>query len=403
MMTPSSETAVRVLHIITTFSVGGATENTLLSVEGLRRHGYDAWILSGSPNASEGDLFAMAEANGVRVELLPSLVRNIHPWNDLVAFLALIRILRRERVDIVHTHSSKAGVLGRLAAFIARTPLVVHTIHGLPFHDYQPRWIYHVFRLAEVVCTAVSDRVITVTDTIREKALKAGVGRREQYVTVRSGFEVQTFEEAATRASTVRTAFGLQPTDVVVGKVARFSALKGHQYLLDAIPEVLQAVPQAKFLFIGGGELEDAFKEQARSRGIDKVTVFAGLQPVERMAECLAAIDVVVHTSLLEGLARVLPQALAVGRPVVSFDIDGAHEVVIPGRTGQLVDPRRPGQLAGILVQLLTNPEQRRAMGKAGAELVRSQWTTEAMVAGIDDVYRGLLQRRQLDSNGAPS
>ncbi len=382
-----------ILHIITTFSLGGATENTLLSVEGLKSRGRDVWILAGPGNLSEGDLLERARANGIRVEILPELARDIHPWKDLVAFFKLIGILKKRNILIVHTHSSKAGILGRAAAAVARTPIVVHTIHGLPFHDYQPKAIFTIYRLAEKMCAWFSDRLITVTDTIREKALAAHVGRPEQFVTVRSGFDVGEFTRAREDNKKLRREFGFSDDDLIVGKIARFSRLKGHRYLIDAIPKVVQEVPAARFFLVGGGELKDELQDLVKAKGIERNVVFSGMFPPSRIPEIIAMMNLVVHTSLLEGLARVLPQALAAQKPVVSFDIDGAREVVLDGKTGYLVPPKDIDGLAVAIINLLKQRDLALRFGKAGRELVEQQWTIDAMVRGIDGVYEDLLRQ----------
>ena len=395
-VSPSKQTEqMPILHIITTFSLGGATENTLLSVEGLKSRGRDVWILTGPSNPSEGDLLERARANGVRVDILPVLVRDIHPWKDLVAFIKLIGILKKGNIGIVHTHSSKAGILGRAAAAIARTPIVVHTIHGLPFHDYQPKPIFTLFRLAEKVGAWCSDKLITVTDTIRQKALAAHVGRPEQFVTVRSGFDIEQFSRAREDGKKLRKEFGFNDADLIVGKIARFSRLKGHRYLIDAIPKVVQEVPAARFFLVGGGELKDELQDLVRARGIEHNVVFSGVLPPSRIPEVIGMMNVVVHTSLLEGLARIMPQALAAQKPVVSFDIDGAREVVLHGKTGYLVPPEDIDGLAGAIINLLKHPDLVALFGKAGRELVEQQWTIEAMVRGIDRVYDELLKERE--------
>jgi glycosyltransferase involved in cell wall biosynthesis len=385
---------VEILHIITTFSLGGATENTLLSVEGLKSRGHDVWVIAGPSNASEGDMLERAREKGVHVETMPDLMRDIHPWKDFVAFFKLVRLLKARRVRIVHTHSSKAGILGRAAAFVAGTPIIVHTIHGLPFHEYQAKSVYTVYRWAEKVCALFSDKLVTVTDTIREKALRAGVGKASQFVTVRSGFDIEAFSQSRKDGEKLRREFGFQSSDLIIGKIARFSPLKGHRYLIDAIPRIVREVPSAKFFLVGGGELENELRHLIKSKGIERHVVFSGLVNPNRIPEVISIMDVVVHTSLLEGLARVLPQALAAQKAVVSFDIDGAREVVHDGKTGYLVPPENVDRLADAIIDLLTHRDRAVQFGLAGKALVQRQWTVEAMVQGIENVYKDLLKQR---------
>ena len=390
---------IRILHLITMFSLGGATENTLLSVEGLHALGYDVRIATGPNISSEGSLFDRADRSGIPVEVIPELLRSIHPYYDLVAFFKILGVLRKGKYDIVHTHSSKAGLLGRIAAKLTRVPIIIHTVHGLPFHDYQGKVMHRIFVIAEKIGAMVSDKIITVTHTISQKALAAGVGRPEQFVTVRSGFEMDQFIGHHNNTRALRRELGLKTQDTVVGTIARFSALKGHQYILDVVPEVVRRVPNTKFLFVGSGELEEHFKKQVEESNLQDRVLFAGLVAQERIGSFIAIMDVVVHTSLLEGLARVLPQALAGKKPVVCFDIDGAHEVVKDGLSGHLVPPRQLTELANAIVDLLTNKRKARLFGSNGQAIVRKDWTQEAMVDGIDVVYRELLAAKGILSS----
>ena len=387
---------IRVLHLITIFSLGGATENTLLSVEGLRELGYDVGILTGPNISSEGSLFDRAKRSGIRVEVIPELMRSIHPVYDVIAFFKIYAALRKGHYHIVHTHSSKAGLLGRIAARLARVPIVIHTIHGLPFHDYQGKTIHRIFILAERLGARVSDKIITVTNTITRKALAVGVGVPKQFVTVRSGFEMDQFLRRSRDIEKLRKDFGIRNTDLVIGKIARFSQLKGHQYLIDIAPEVVRRVPRAKFLFVGSGELESQFKRQVEDSGVRDHVIFAGLVSQERIASLISIMDIVVHTSLLEGLARVLPQAFAAGKPVISYNIDGAHEVVLDGISGYLIEPRNEKELTESIIDLLSDRKKARRFGQRGKQIIRSDWAKEAMVTGINSVYKELLSEKHI-------
>ncbi len=387
---------IKVLHIITVFSIGGATENTLFTVEGLKSLGYDVSILTGPNIPSEGSLFKAAWQSEVNVTVINELRRSIHPFYDVIAFFEIFKIIRKGKFHIVHTHSSKAGLLGRLAARCARTPIIIHTIHGLPFHKYQNKLIHFLFIFAEKVGTAISDKVVTVTNTIIDEMLTAGISRRNKFVMIRSGFFVERFMKQDDMRQELKEKLGLLKDNIVVGKVARFSLLKGYNYIIEAIPEIVKQVPKVMFLFVGSGELEQEMRQRAKELGISNYIIFAGLVEQEKMPYYISIMDVVVHTSLLEGLARVLPQALAAGKPVVSFDINGVHEVVIEGKTGYLVDPESPKQLVKAIVNLINNPQLAQELGANGAEFVKESWTVSAMVDEIHKVYCQLLKEKKL-------
>jgi glycosyltransferase involved in cell wall biosynthesis len=384
-----------VLHVITRLIVGGAQENTLLSVEGLdRMPEFEVTLVTGVDYGPEGDLLERARRT-TRLIVIPEMARAISPLADVIALWKLYRLMRRNRYDIVHTHSSKAGVLGRVAAWLAGTPIIVHTLHGLVFHDYQP-WIVNRALLAiKKLCAPITDHYISVSRLIAEKAVRSGIAPAEKFTTIYSGMELDWFLNAKVDAAAVRREFGIPVDAPVVGKVARLFPLKGHDPLFDAIPAVVAREPRVRFLLVGDGILQAHLRERARRGGFADNVVFAGLVARERIPEMIAAMDVLVHTSLREGLARVLPQALAMGKPCVSFALDGAPEVVIPGETGYLVEPDDAPGLAAAILTLLGDPELRRRLGENGRRRVDPAFRAETMAAQIADVYRELLRRKR--------
>jgi glycosyltransferase involved in cell wall biosynthesis len=389
----SNPQPVRVLHIITRLIVGGAQENTLLSVEGLDRlPEYEVTLVTGVDNGPEGDLLERARRT-TRLVIVPELGRSINPLSDVAASYKLYRLIRTGRYHIVHTHSSKAGVLGRLAAKLAGTPIVVHTLHSLVFHDYQPWLVNRLWWVVKMLCAPLTDHFISVSSVISQKAIAAGIGRPEKFTTIYSGMELDWFLDSKVDPAAVRREFGIPEDAPVVGKIARLFSLKGHDQLLDAAPEIVRRHPNVRFFLIGDGLLYEHLRSRAREAGILDNFVFAGLIPRERIPEMIAGMDVVVHTSLREGLARVLPQALAMGKPCVSFDLDGAPEVVIPGETGFLVKPGDVRELADAISELLANPQLRARMGEAGRHRVDPAFRAETMVEQIASVYQLLLSR----------
>jgi glycosyltransferase involved in cell wall biosynthesis len=384
---------VRILHIITRLIIGGAQENTLLSVEGLDKvEGYEVTLLTGVDYGPEGDLLDRARKT-TRLVVLPELARKINPLADIKALWKLYRLIRKGRYHIVHTHSSKAGVLGRIAAYLAGTPIIVHTLHSLVFHEYQPWLINRLWWAVKKICAPMTDHFISVSTVISQKAIRAGIDRPEKFSTVYSGMELDWFLKADVDPVAVRREFGIPEDALVVGKIARLFNLKGHDQLLDAAPRIVERHPDVRFFLIGDGVLYEHLVERARKAGILDNFVFAGLIARERIPEMISAMDVVVHTSLREGLARVLPQALAMGKPCVSFDIDGAPEVVIPDQTGFLVQPGDAEGLADAVTRLLADPGMRARMGEAGRRRVDPAFRAETMVNEISAVYLMLIER----------
>jgi glycosyltransferase involved in cell wall biosynthesis len=379
---------MRVTHVITRLIVGGAQENTIASVLGLRqRYGWDVDLLSGPTGGPEGSLEASFAACPERLHLVPHLVRPIHPWHDLRAWQALTARFRACRPDIVHTHSGKAGFLGRLAAARAGVPMIVHTIHGPSIGPFQGPVANALFGAAERRAARVTTRFVVVAEAMRRQYLAAGIGRPDQFTTVRSGFALEPF--LAAEADPARRArWGLAPDDLVIGKIARLFKLKGHDDLLTVAPELVRACPRLKFLLVGDGAWRGRLEARARDLGVSGHFVFTGLVGPEQVPGLVGIMDGLVHLSTREGLARALPQALAAARPVVAYDCDGANEICLENETGFLV---APGDLAGLsrrLLQLARDPGLRRRLGERGRRLVREGFSVERMLADLDRLYR---------------
>jgi len=391
----SGHKPIRIAHIITRMIVGGAQENTLLSVEGLDRYPeYEVTLITGVDQGPEGDLLTRAR-DTTRIIVVPELARSINPAADIRALWKLFFLIRKGRYHLVHTHSSKAGVLGRIAAWLAGTPIIVHTLHSLVFHEYQPWVVNRLFRIIKKICAPMTDHFVSVSEIIKQKAIAAGVDRPEKFSTIYSGMELDWFLSAAGNSARVRQEFGIPLDAPVVGKVARLFKLKGHDQLFDAAQTIVRNTPNVRFLLIGDGILFEHLQRRATEMGILENFVFAGLVPRERIPEMIGAMDIVVHTSLREGLARVLPQALAMGKPCVSFDIDGAPEVVIPGRTGFLVEAGDSAGLADAILKLIGDRELRVRMGDEGRRLVDPKFRSENMVAQIAGLYSALMDQNK--------
>jgi glycosyltransferase involved in cell wall biosynthesis len=387
---------IRVLHIITRLILGGAQENTLFTVIGQQRNpAFQVTLLAGMDGGREGDLHAEARAAGVDLVIVPSLIRSIRPLTDVKALFQLYRFIRRGRYDIVHTHSSKAGILGRIAARMARVPIVVHTLHSLVFHEYQRAWQNRVYIALKKLCAPLTDAFISVNAKTMEGALAAGIGSPERHRTIFSGMPLEPFLTIGERltVAAAKERLGI-PADVpVVGKIARLTPLKGHEQFFDAAEHIARLEPRAWFLVVGDGSLRQECEARARALGIADRTVFTGLVRPEEIPACIQAMDVVVHTSLREGIARVLPQAAAVGKPIVTFDLDGAPEVVRDGVSGYLVAPVDAPRLAERVVSLFHDARRRNELGRAGREFVAANFGVELMVERINAVYFDLLGR----------
>jgi len=408
---------MRVTHVITRLIVGGAQENTIASVHGLRKiPDLEVDLISGPTTGPEGSLEAELVADedssfapsdggraGVRgnqlpiLTLVPELIRPIHPWKDLVALRKLTRLFRARKPDLVHTHSGKAGVLGRLAAARAGVPIILHTIHGPSFGPFQGELANWLFRTAEQRAARVTTHFVTVADAMRDQYLAAGIGRPEQYTCIFSGFPLEPYLDAKNDPQ-LRARYGLKPDDLVIGKIARLFKLKGHDSLFAIAPELVRACPQIKFLIVGDGEWRHRFAQMARDSGLEKHFVFTGLVRPDEIPALLGIMDILVHLSEREGLPRALPQALAAGRPIVAFDCDGAREVCRDGETGFLV---RVGHLNGLTERLLLlarDARLRAGLAGRGREFVRANFAVELMVENLHILYRRLTAENSISA-----
>lgn len=385
---------MRVAHVITRLIVGGAQENTVATVLGLRRRPkVEVSLISGPTSGPEGSLEPLVTGIPDLLTRVPELVRPVRPWLDLRALFALTRIFRAQRPDIVHTHSGKAGVLGRLAARRAQVPIILHTLHGPSFGPFQSAPANFVFTAAERIAARCTDHFVTVADAMRDQYLAAGIGRPEQYTRIFSGFDLAPFL-AAQNDSVLRAQLGIAPGDFVVGKIARLFELKGHDDLFAAAPELVRRCPQMKFLLVGDGAWRGRFEQMAGDLRLQKHFIFTGLVPPSEVPRYVGVMDALVHLSRREGLPRALPQAMAAAKPVVAFDCDGAREVCLDGETGFLL---KPGDLSGLsqsLERLASDAALRQRLGQRGQEFVKERFPTERMVEELFALYENLLRER---------
>lgn len=384
-----------VAHIITRLIIGGAQENTLLTVEDqVRDYGDRVALITGPGLGPEGSLEERAHCSGAEMHVLPQFRRNIHPLRDWSSYRDLVTLLRNLKPDLVHTHASKAGILGRWAAAKVGIP-AVHTIHGASFHYGQSPAASWLYRQLERNAARSTARFISVAEAMTDQYVAAGIALRDRFVTISSGFDVEPFLTPLRDPVVVRNELGLRPEHVVIGKIARLFHLKGHEFLIAAAGAVAAQVPNVRFLLVGDGLLRSEFEQKISAAGLKDHFVFTGLVPPSRIPELIHAMDIVVHTSLWEGLARVLPQGLIAGKPVISYDVDGAREVVLPGETGFLLPPQSIEPLAQAMIELASDAELRARYGTAGRARFADQFRHQTMTRRIREVYAAVLAPRQ--------
>jgi len=383
---------MRIAHVITRMIIGGAQENTLFTCQDLvSEYDDDVLLITGPALGPEGDLLSANRGQQVPVKVIDSLRRMIHPLRDWQAYRAIKRALREFRPDVVHTHSAKGGILGRYAAHAVGIPAIVHTVHGAPFHNYQGRAGRLFYQWCERRAASRCHHLVSVADAMTDLMLTANIAPPDKFTTIYSGMDVEPFLNAHEHRDAVRKKYGISDDQVVIGKVARLFELKGHEFVVAAAREVIAENANTRFMFVGDGILREQLQGQIERAGLQDYFIFTGLVNPEQIPSMLAAMDVLVHTSLREGLARALPQALITGKPVVSFDIDGAREVAINDETGFLIPAEDTAGLAKALGALVVDPMLRERLGSAGRERFTEQFRHQRMTAQLRLLYQQLL------------
>jgi glycosyltransferase involved in cell wall biosynthesis len=388
---------MRVIHVITRLVIGGAQENTVASVLGLQKKlGTDrVRLISGAETGPEGSLQSSLAASPGTLILVPELIRRVDPWKDLRAWQRLVRRFREEQPDLVHTHSGKAGILGRLAARHAKVPIIVHTIHGPSFGPFQGAVANGLFRAAERRAGRMTDHFVAVADAMTRQYLAAGIGRPQQYTRIYSGFALKPFL-STTNDPALRAHWQIGPDDLVVGVIGRLFKLKGHDDLIDVAPELVRRQPRIKFLLVGDGAWRERLEKRVKAMNMESHFVFTGLVSPAEIPGLIGIMDIVLHLSRREGLPRALAQALAALRPVIAYDCDGANEVCLDNETGFLVQPGDFPALTDRLVRLAADPALRERLAARGQQFVRERFEVEDMVDHLYALYLKLAAERKL-------
>lgn len=379
----------RVVHLITRLELGGAQQNTLYCVAHHDRRRYEVGLWAGDGGFLDPQARAIADAD---VRLLPWLKHPIEPWSDLRAVARLAAML--VDVDLLHTHSSKAGVLGRAAARAAGVRAVVHTVHGWSFNRVQPPLTHRSYVEIERAAARVTDRIVCVSEADREAGLALGIGEPAQYRIIRSGIDPALYLPGAGARARTRAALGFAASETVVGCIANFKPQKAPLDFVEAARQAYEREPSLRFFIAGDGELRGEVIRAVDRAGLGDVVRLLGWR--EDVPDLLAACDVFLLTSLFEGLPRAVLQAMAASRPVVVTDTGGTAEVVEDGVNGYLVPPADPGAAAAALVLLARSAGDRIRMGEAGRLRLGREFDLRGMVGALEQVYDELL------AGGAP-
>lgn len=388
MLYSSLSQPIRVMRIIARMNIGGPATHVTLLNEGLTSLGYECLLVTGMETDREGTLKDEVAARNLSMKIIPNLGREISLNQDIVTLLKLYQLMRQWQPDIVHTHTAKAGFIGRIAARLAGVPLVVHTFHGHVFHGYFGQMKTRFFIELEKFCAKLSDRIITISDRLKTEILEFGITHPEHIQIIPLGLELNRLN-AVCQTNRFHQEFGLTPEIQLVGAVGRMVPIKNLHLFLDAAAIAHQQNPQLRFILVGDGELRKELENHAEKLNISQAVIFAGWR--RDLAQVYADLNAVVISSDNEGTPASLIEAMAAGCPVISTSVGGVPDFVKNGETGRLVPPRDPAALAAAILNLFTEEKKTEQMAQTAKNMALKQYNSERLVADIDRLYQTLM------------
>ena len=371
--------------------VGGAQENTLLTIKGHLKKGHQVTLVTGPDEGREGKLLQFTGIPDFPVVMMPELCRELAPWRDLCAFVKLVRLFRRNRYDVVHTHSSKAGIIGRLAARFCGIPVIVHTVHGQAFTPYEKAWRNFIYILSEKIAAKCCHKIYAVARAMIDQCVKAKIAPEKKYMVVYSGMDTDSFDRAEADP-VLRESLQIPPGVKVIATLARLFPQKGYEFIPDAFALAVRKMPDLHLLIIGDGIMRESIAAKFAELGVADKVSFAGLVAPAQIPSYLALSDMLWHLSLREGLPRAAVQALASGKPVIGFRLDGTPEVVIDNVTGFCFEPGDNAGVADAAVKILSDPGLCRQMGANGKKLVLENFHWQKMADILEKEYLQLFE-----------
>ena len=385
---------IKVAHIIARMITGGADENTLFTMEGLDKNKYDVDLITGEE--FDESIFNKVKNNNFNIIQIKGLKWKLNFLHDPIVLIKLIKLMRKNRYDIVHTHTTKAGILGRIAARISGVPIIVHGLHGSTFEAFNSGLLNWLLFLFERLTGRFTDAYISVSGVLSEKYIERGIGKKENYHTVYSGMELDKFYGARGKIDCRKKQreLGIGLEDFVIGNVARLESRKGHKFLIDAFKNLVEGQKdgQVKLLIIGEGNKREYLENYVNELNLRDKVIFTGYR--EDVEELMAVMDIFVLTSLREGLPRVLVQAAAVGVPSVAFNVDGVPEIIKDNYNGFLVKVKDVEQLENRIVKYINNKKLILLHGRNGREFIENKWSIKGMVDRIDKIYQNLVREK---------
>jgi glycosyltransferase involved in cell wall biosynthesis len=387
--TMPAEAPIRVARVLSRLNIGGPSRHVILLTAGLNDDRFRSTLIVGREDAREGHLFDDARAHGVEPIRLPALRRDVHPLDDGRALLHLLRLFRRLRPQIVHTHASKAGALGRLAARLTGVPIVVHTFHGHTFHSYFHPLLSTLFRALERALARWTTRIVTISPTLKEELIRYRIAPAEKIVVIPLGLELERFISSDRFRGELRRQFGWDETIPVICSVGRLVPVKNHALLLRAFGRVLHHRPEARLLLVGDGELRPRLEALSERLSVRHRVVFLGWR--DDLERIYADADLVVNSSLNEGTPVAVIEAMAAARPVIATSVGGTPDLIRHGETGWLVPPEDPDALAARILHVLDHPDEAARVARAAQAFALAHFRADQLIRRTRELYLSLL------------
>ncbi len=386
---------IKILHVHTLPIVSGSGINTYLTMRGMDRKRYKSELAC----APGGRLIDLVQEHHMEVRTFKNLVQPLHPVKDTLALMSLIFFLKKNPYHVVHTHNSKAGFSGRLAARLAGVPVIVHTVHGFSFHDQEPPWRKNLFRNMERMASYWCDKMIFISQPLVDWALRERVTCREKIVKIYSGIELDMFRPLTRdQKDRIREKWKLNRNETVIGIVSKLWDGKGHEVLIEAFRELKREIKNLRLVIVGEGYLLNKLRGLVNEYRLSDSVLFTGFQM--EVSEIIATFDVAVLPSFFEGMGRVLLEAMAMEKPVVASRVGGIPDLVEHGINGLLVRPGNVQELAGALKKILNDEGLARKMGIRGRKRIKEKFDADVMAKSIEKVYQGLLTGKGIRVDG---
>lgn len=374
---------IKVLHIITKLELGGAQQNTIFTVNNLNKDKFDAFLAFGGGGILTEETKQRLSEKAI---LVPFLVREINPYYDLLALIQLYKIIKKIKPQIVHTHSSKAGILGRTASFIAGVPIIIHSIHGFGFNKYQNKFLYFLLKGAEKIVSKFTTHFIAVSQANIEQGIKEKLFNLDKVSLIRSGIDLNYFK--LINESTIRSEFNIENSSSIITMIACFKHQKAPLDFIYIAEKIIQFKKNIKFFLVGDGELRKEIENEIRKRNLENYVILTGWR--RDVGNIICGSDIIVLTSLWEGLPRTIIEAMVLNKPIVATNVDGINDVIKDGENGFLITPHNINEFANKILALLKDKELYNKFANASKNI--DEFDINLMVRKQEELYIRLIQ-----------